>query len=221
MKAFQQFSQTMTRCNRLVEAFVNRKNGNDDYLRFAIVLAVSAFEKYVKDAFLEHLVQFERIPSQNPKQRNEFDSFLQKAGVDHDLWKNCYLNRGKCPRPRRIIRNTVQRHLSTISIQKHDSISGLFKYYGLGNILQNASAKSDRVLIWKTIEKLISRRHQIAHASDCRAMGRLSEVRVDQVSRQLKALARFVGCMEEIIQNKFSRKKKPRTYTRKRNPISH
>lgn len=208
MKAIQQFNQTMIRCTRLVEAFGNGGTGNDDYLRFAIVLAVSAFEKYVKDAFLEHIVQFERMPKQNSKQRAEFDAFLREAGVAPDLWKNCYLNRGKCPRPRRIIRNTVRRHLETMPIQRHDSISGLFKHYGLGNILQNASAMSERALIWKKIEKLIDRRHQIAHASDCRAMGRLAEVRADQVFRQLKALERFVGCMEEIIQAKFSQRNK-------------
>ena len=51
--------------------------------------------------------------------------------------------------------------------------------------------------------------------------GRLTPIDFAYAERRRKDIEAVVTCMEEIIQNKFSRKKKPRTSTRKSNPISH
>ena len=119
MKAIERFNETMTRCDVLVAAFHQTTDKNADLLRFAVVLSVSAFERYVKDAFLEHIVQFDRMPTLNPEHRAAFDDFIEKAGVDRNIWRECYMSRGQCRHPRRTIRNMVRKHLSKTPLQTH------------------------------------------------------------------------------------------------------
>ena len=208
MKAIAGFRETISRCNQLVELFHTVSPKNDDLLRFAVVLAVSAFEKYVKDSFVERLVQFARLPSAGKSKREEFDAFLKGAGVEPDLWRECYNARGKNPNPNLRMRNRVKRELSSKPIQRQTDISELFKLYGLGNILVRARELSNKALIWKTIEKTTKRRHQIVHASDYRFAGSLEPINDKNVNRHLAAFERFVESMNSILESRFKKKRR-------------
>ena len=222
MKAIERFFSTMKRSKALLTVYRDGDGAerNDDFLRFAIVLSVAAFERYVKDAFLAHLVtSLRKEPCNENLQKLVVDS-----GITSDFWRQCILK--KTPHPFQRICNAVKRHLFAFPCQKKSAIDGLFKCYSLGSLVDNTRSKSRRKTLWRSIEWAVKRRHQIVHAGDCGNMGHLALITIRETEHRLDDIELFVTNMDEIVRNKFSRKKKrrkkkPRASTRKRNPISY
>lgn len=207
MKAIERFRATMERCNLMLAA--SRESSTDkqtgqELQRYVVVLSVAAMERYVKDAFLEHLTQTLR----DGQCDQDLQQIVMDSGITSEFWEKCC--RERASRPYRTVRNVVTRHLSTFSVQTEQSISALFKGYGLGSILKHAKAKAGTARIEKSLNKVISRRHQIAHAGDYGRQGNITPIDYAYAERRRKDIEAVVLCMEEIIQNKFSRKRKSR-----------
>ena len=215
MKAIDRFSNTMKRSKALLSAYKDETGGDDDLLRFAIVLSVAAFERYVKDVFLAHLAtSLRKEPCNEALQKLVTDS-----GITSAFWRQCILK--KTPHPFQRICNAVKRYLFAAPRQKKSAIDELFKCYSLGSIVDNTRNKSGRKTLWRSVEWTVKRRHQIVHAGDCGSMGRLAPISFKETEHRLNDIERFVQNMDDIIRFKFSRKKKTSKPTKTRKPISH
>ncbi len=194
MNAKRRFDETMTRCNAMV-ALADAEGGNDDCLRMAIVLAVSAMERYVKDRFRESLAKYckQHADSFN----GNLIDWLKKAGIDESFWTRKTI----CPQPRplKTVRNKVARYLETIPIQSAESIDKLFLCYGLKNLTTHVARKTKLKKVRASITRLIARRHAIAHGSDYLLSGKLDAIDAGEVTLRLDRLTRFIVAMDEIL----------------------
>lgn len=211
MNAISRFNQTISRCHSLLEEYKSSCK-NVDLPRFAIVLAVAALERYVKDSFMVHLV--DELKKENVD--SDLRQLVTEAGVTSDFWEQCV--RKHTERPYRKASNAVKRHLLSFSIQNKKSISDLFKCYSLGSIVDHAQKKADRKTLWKSTEKAIKRRHQIVHAGDFGNMGRLQAVDFDETNHRIEDIKLLVANMEDIIRNKFSKTKRRATASKSTKP---
>lgn len=199
MNAKKRFDETMKRCNAQI-ALAKTTAGNDDCLRMAIVLAVSAMERYVKDRFRESLAKY---CTQNAGSFNvSLTDWLEKAGIDGSFWTLKTI----CPqkRPLKTVRNKMARYLETIPIQSAESIDKLFLCYGLKNLTANVVKKTGLKTVRASIRRMIRRRHAIAHGSDYLISGQLDTIDAREVSLRLDRLSRFITAMDEILASKFA-----------------
>lgn len=199
MTAINRFESTMARCHALVELGTNG-TGNEDCLRMAMVLAVSALEWYAKDRFLESLAKHCR------RVEGRFNGILNKllreAGIATDFWIKNAIN-GQA-RPMRTVRNRMARHLRSFAIQTAVGIDDLYLCYDIRSITAHAEKRAGLRRVRASIRRLILRRHEIAHASDYLIQGRLQAIDCNDVVLRLDRLERFVRAMEEILAVKFS-----------------
>lgn len=199
MTAIKRFEATMERCHALVELGTNG-NRNEDCLRMAIVLAVSALEWYVKDRFLESLAKHCR--NTGGRFNEALEKRLEKAGIEIDFWRNRAMDNHS--NPLKTVHNKMARHLRSFTIQKAAVIDELFSCYGLGNITTHAEKKAGLRTVKASILKMIRRRHVIAHASDYLIQGRVQSIDCREVQLRLDRLERFVRAMEEILKARFA-----------------
>lgn len=205
MNAKKRFDETMKRCNAQI-ALAKTTDGNDDCLRMAIVLAVSAMERYVKDRFRELLAKYCK---RNAGSFNEtLAARLKKAGIDESFWTLKTI----CPQPKplKTVLNKVARHLGTFPIQSAASIDELYLCYDLKNLTSHAAKKTGLKKVKSSMTRMIARRHAIAHGSDYLFSGRLDAINAKEVSLRLDRLSRFIAAMEEILTSKFAPHKRKR-----------
>lgn len=205
MNAKKRFDETMKRCDALI-ALANKGRGNDDCLRMAIVLAVSAMERYVKDRFRQSLAKYCR---QNAGSFNEaLKQRLAQAGVDDSFWNL----KAICPqkKPLKTVLNKVSRHLGTFAIQSATSIDELYLCYGLRDLTANVERKTGLKTVRASIRLMVRRRHGIAHGSDYLVSGKLDAIDAKEVTLRLDRLSRFIAAMDEILASKFAPRKRKR-----------
>lgn len=207
MKAINRFEATMARCQALVH-LGTQGHGNEDCLRMAIVLAVSALEWYAKDRFLESLARHCR--NTGGKFNEALEKQLEKAGIATDFWRRKAMD--KQPKPLKTVRNKMARHVRSFTVQTAKSVDELFSCYGIGNITMHAEKKAGLTTVKASIKRMIRRRHEIAHASDYLISGKLQAVDCEDVKLRLDRVERFVQAMEDILVAKFSarRARRPR-----------
>lgn len=203
MNAKKRFDETMTRCNAMV-ALADTEGGNDDCLRMAIVLAVSAMERYVKDRFRESLAKYCKLHAGSFNE--DLIDWLKKAGIDESFWTRKTI----CPQPRplKTVRNKVARYLEAIPIQSAESIDNLFLCYDLKNLTTHVARKTKLKKVRTSITWLIARRHAIAHGSDYLISGILNAIDAGTVALRLDRLIRFIAAMDEILASRFATCKK-------------
>ncbi len=203
MVAKRRFDATMDRCNALV-ALATQGRGNDDCLRMAIVLAVAAMERYVKDRFLELLTPYCRIEAGTFNEA--LNTRLNEAGIDASFWSR----RALCPQKMvlKTVRSKMAKHLESFAIQTATSIDDLFRCYGMKNLTVHAADKTGLKTMKSSLRHLIARRHDIAHSSDHSISGTLQAVDASEVSLRLNRLSRFVTEMETILLSSFTSLKK-------------
>ena len=207
-KAKTRFDETMIRCNALTALYDTNKN--DDLLRAAVVLGVAAMERYLKDRFLELFIPFLKDEQKRKgvgKWNKPTDELLAESGIDANFWKENSL----CP-PNKILlklSNQVRDYVRTgIVLQKRKAIEGLYTCYGMGNIIQFAVGKAERKTLWDSVEKLIKRRHQVAHDADYRYAGKLDDVDKKEIVRRLGHVSKLVNSIDEVLQLRFKKNKR-------------
>ena len=202
------FDETMIRCNALTALFDSTRN--DDLLRAAVVLGVAAMERYLKDRFLESFIPFLKAEQKRKgvgKWNKATDKLLLDSGIDTDFWKNSTL----CP-PKKILAKLskkVRDYVRTrMVLQKRKSIEGLYTCYGIRDIIPFAEGRAERKTLWDSVEKLIKRRHQVAHGADYLYAGKLDGIDKKEIVRRLGHVSKLVNYIDEILKLCFKKKNK-------------
>jgi len=201
------FDETMIRCNALTALYDTTKN--DDLLRAAVVIGVAAMERFLKDRFLELFIPFLKDEQKRKgvgKWNKPTDELLAESGIDADFWRENSL----CPAKKILVKlsKQVRDYVRTgIVLQKRKAIEGLYTCYGMGNIIQFAIGKAERKTLWDSVEKLIKRRHQVAHGADYLYAGKLDSVDKKEVVRRLGHVSKLVNSIDEVLQLRFKKNK--------------
>lgn len=197
--AYAKFHKTARRCDTLVTAYNTlHAAGNDapkDIVRGAVVLAVAALDAYVTDVFVEKLATY--LKRHRPG--DQLIELLYKAGLDTREALHLLTNQ----RPYRRIRNLVRTYYATYTTQKFNVIDSVFKVYGLKTLTANAAQKTGKAHVLTRVEKLVERRHEIAHAGDYNQHNRIRDIDPANVTQWLTALEDLVEAMDEILCNRI------------------
>jgi hypothetical protein len=193
----QKFEKTIERCLKLLtlhDALEGaRKQQKIDFfsqeelcdlLRSAVVLSVSGMDAYFTDKYTDILIPF--LKKRGPTK--DLISFLSSAGLDTKV----ALEMLQMERPYRRIRTIVDSYLGTVTTQRANVIDELFLSYGLKDFTKHAVAMCKRRNLWRRIELLVERRHQIAHEADLNAHGKLQRIESKKVRKQIQDLRLFV-----------------------------
>lgn len=209
--AKKKFDQTIVRCEKLVHDFSEIKQAyeneqvtfepSQDLLRAAIVLSVAAFDAYATDCFAEKFVDYVKRFGTN----DEIETMLTKAGFDIKF----SLELLSAKRPYRRIRTLIDHYYSNYVTEKLDVIDKLYEMYCIRQFTHNAANRSgkDPQRLLSSVQKLVNRRHSIAHDSDYNEHGKLKRVNAMDTNR-INDLKLLVDNMDAIIENKFSRSRR-------------
>lgn len=203
MNAKVRFDESMQRCDALL-AQAEKSPLNEELLRFVVVLCVSALDMYASDRFMEN---FSRHIKTRSLASDEIE-LLKNSGVTIEVVLNLLKQHKKGKHPFRSIREYVDRYFSKASRQSFDKINDLYTYYGLRNLTDDALKRCDKKTVGSKIQKMLIRRHKIVHEADYDGKHKLAGLNAKEVCGWRKATETFVGCMEEIICNKFAPKSK-------------
>lgn len=207
LKVKTRFDETMIRCNALTALYDSTKN--DDLLRAAVVLGVAAMERYLKDRFLELFIPFLKYEQKRKgvgKWNKSTDKLLEESGIDTNFWKE----NSFCPATKifaklsKQVRDYVRSHMV---LQRRGPIEGLYACYGIRDIIPFAEGKAERKTLWDSVEKLIRRRHQVAHGADYLYAGKLDSVDKKEVVRRLGHVSKLVNSIDEVLQLRFKKNK--------------
>ena len=210
-KSYQTFQSVLQRAKNLREIGqffeesedIDKINANhihsfSDMGRASIVLAVSAMDQYFTRRFCELLVPF--LKKEGPTEG--LLEILSEAGFDT---KEALIAIGM-KRPYRRIRTLVEAHLDVYTTQRFEVIDKLFIAIGLKNLCENAERKTKRKTLISSIERLVSRRHKIAHGGDVNSHGNLTEIDFKKLEKALNDLDLFVSSADSIISTRLKRK---------------
>lgn len=203
-KAYQTYKQTFARSKDLLSLYKRLRNVRfvkepkhlshdelSDLLRSAVVLGVSSMDMYFTDVFVENLVPYlKKNGSTEP-----LVTFLTKAGLDAEA----ALDMVTMQRPYRRIRTIVEKYLDKYTTQHKDAINGLFNPYGIKNLCSKAQTKAKRSTLLRRVDKLIERRHLIAHKGDLNDHNRPKKISHDEISKLLDELDLFVKSADVSI----------------------
>lgn len=210
MTAKDRFDCVMKRCDDLLALYddeLHERCGkkNDDLLRSAVVLGVAGMERYVKDSFFENLITYLK----HGKVNSTLKERLEKAGVDNGFLLSEMANDNK-DGLYLSIKDKVVRSLEKEVFQRVDAIVGLFKCFDLKDVVESAVGRAKKEYLWKSIERFIKRRHQIAHAADFRLDGEMDAIDEMYTKDGLSSIKEFTDSLDSILLNKFSLRKKLR-----------
>jgi hypothetical protein len=168
-----------------------------DISRGAVVLAVAAMDSYFTDIFVERMIPF--IKRKGPTK--DLAKLLGDAGLDAEF----ALQLIAVKVPFRKIKRLVETHLDRMTTQKMDVIDKLFAVYGIKDFTKNVanhSKKGDRLLI--AVNKLVQRRHLIAHEGDLNSHSQPRSADVVEFRRRMKAVVLFVSNADELLHKQMS-----------------
>lgn len=203
-RSYDKFLKTVKRCETLIRSYqilhhANQKKSQipapKDIVRGGVVLSVAALDAYVTDVFAEKLVIYLKKYKPNPQLIN----ILSKAGLDTAE----SLTLIQMDRPYRRIRTLMQKYYATYTTQKFDVIDSIFEPYHLKRITDHAARKSGTPSIKKSVEKLVERRHLIAHYGDYNNHKRIVDIDERMILKRTKHLEKLVTAMDEIICNRI------------------
>jgi hypothetical protein len=167
-------------------------HGFSDMGRAAIVLAVSAMDQYFTRRFCELLVPFLKTHGPTPG----LIEILSEAGFDT---KEALVAIGMV-RPYRRIRTLVEAHLDGYTTQRFEIIDRLFLSIGLKDLCKNSAQKTKKKTILASIERLVDRRHEIAHAGDVNSYGKLTPIDFPKLKKRFQHLNMLISSADEIIE---------------------
>ena len=210
-KAYAKFKKTINRCEMLVVTYdllrSVRKIAEDDddtdievpaptdIVRGAVVLSVSALDAYVTDVFAEKLVPYLK----KYKPDDSLVDLLHESGLDTKE----ALKLITMARPFSRIRRLVESKYAQYTTQKFDVIDTMFLPFRLKALTKNAEKMSGRTTLRSSVQKLVERRHQIAHDGDYNSHGRLIDINDSQIIKRIQDLEIMVKNMDSIISNRI------------------
>lgn len=197
------FERTINRCINLINFYISNASSSSnnppkDIIRGAVVLSVSAFDKYVTDVFAEKIIDYIK----KYKIKRTLVKLLEDAGLN----VAATLELIKMQRPHRRIRTLIEKHYCKFTTQKFYVIDEIFLKYDISDITSKAAFKDGKKLLKRSVEKLIERRHQIAHNGDYDKYHKIIDIKEDAILRRIKNLKTLVQNMDEIIENRFKQK---------------
>ena len=214
MDVMETFGSTLERCNALFEIFEG-KDGvagtrNDDCLRAAVVLAVAALDKFCKDKFLEHFKGYYLEHGNGMALPNDCRAYLRRNKISEKFMLKAYQKHESSDSTSAVdeISEKLKEVLYRSTFQREDSITELFQCYGLKKIIDRAVGKIGRDDVRSMVERLILRRHRIAHSADCGTESSVRPISPEEVRDWLVALQEFVESINSIVSNKFRKKEK-------------
>ena len=162
---------------------------------------MAAFDAYATDCFAEKFVDYVKRFGTN----DEIETMLTKAGFDIKF----SLELLSAKRPYRRIRTLIDHYYSNYVTEKLDVIDKLYEMYCIRQFTHNAANRSgkDPQRLLSSVQKLVNRRHSIAHDSDYNEHGKLKRVNAMDTNR-INDLKLLVDNMDAIIENKFSRSRR-------------
>jgi len=213
-KSFQTFEQTFGRSQGMMALAVFYQRSLDeghieehqfmrvsDVARAAIVIGVSAMDRYYTRRFAEQLVPY--VKAHGPTRG--IAEMLEKAGLDTYQALELF----STARPYRRVRALVDAHLEHQVTQRFDVIDKLFLCFGIKDFCQRVQETTQKTRLLRTVRKLINRRHQIVHEGDVDSRGKLRPLNVQQTCKWMKELGRFVYHSEELLNKVFSARSMP------------
>ena len=197
------FDEALDRCEKLIELF--DKEQNDDLLHASVVLAVAALDKYCKDRFMEFFESYYNGKAHGRNLCKDCKEFLEKAGVTVEYMLSVYQAKEENPSlsPTYEISEKLKEHLYKSTFQSSDAITELFQCYGLKEIIKNAVGKVQSENVFELVERMIYRRHRIAHTADYGKEMELKEIRKAEVECWLRSLDDMVNSLDSILENRF------------------
>lgn len=200
--AYIQFSATIHRAwrmanlrNGLIENQILIGDGElsdyDDLGRASIVLAVAAMDSYFTEAFIEKLVPF----LQRKRPTKKLVQILESAGFGIADALQLLNQFNPLARVKKTLENHLERHVT----QNTERIDDLFLAYGYKNLSGSAEAKTKRKSLLKTVEHLVTRRHQIVHDGDYYKNGKLRTFSQTTTTKEVRALETFVMVCDGIL----------------------
>ncbi len=132
-------------------------------------------------------------------------NLLEKAGLDT---RQC-LAMLSMERPYRRVRTLVDGYLDKYVTQRFSAIDSLFLAYGLKDFSKKVQGRLRRQNVLSRIEVLVLRRHEIVHAGDLNAHGRLRRINADDAFKRIEDINRFVGAAEALLNNFLKIKRLP------------
>ena len=166
-------------------------------VKYSVVTAIAAFDKYYTDRFCEALLPFLRKSGPT----KDLATMLEKAGL------NIYstLELVKMKRPHSRIRSLLANYLRTYVTQSEKKIDDLFKCYGLKNFLENSEKLSKIPNLRKRIFELVKLRHLVVHEGDVDKNGNIKHVNTKECKRIAKSIVEIkylVDASESILNQK-------------------
>lgn len=203
MNAKNRFDETLERCEKLIELFDKEQNG--DLLRSVVVFAVAALDKYCKDRFMEFFESYYEGKAHGRNLCKDCKDYLAKADVTAEYMLSVYQEKEENPllSPAHIISEKLKEHLYRSTFQSSDAITELFQCFGLKEIIKNAVGKAQSENVLELVERMIYRRHRIAHTADYGKEMELKEIRKAEVESWLLSLNDMVNSLDSILENRF------------------
>jgi hypothetical protein len=204
-KAYAKFTKSIKRCEELARTYTilaeARKQNQKipapkDIIRASATLSVAALDAYITDVFTEYLVPYLK----KYKTDTSLINLLSDAGLDTKE----ALNLLSMDRPYRRIRTLVSKYYSSYTTQRFDAIDKFFLPYRLNKITDNAQKMSGRKSLKSSVQKLISRRHEIVHSGDYNSHGKINNINEKQIGTRIKDLEILVNNIDTIIANRMS-----------------
>ena len=169
----------------------NAKHEHSDVGRAAIVPAVSAFDHYFTARFAECVVPLVK----KGQVGQDLCKFLSEAGLD----VKSALELMTMQRPNRRIRKLVDDQLQRTVTQQFKAIDKLFKLISIPNLSDAVQDKTGRKTLNRSIQKLIDRRHLIAHRGDLNRHAKLWDLDPKEIAKRFADAKLFVDTAEQII----------------------
>ncbi|TVQ77145.1 MAG: hypothetical protein EA369_09550 [Bradymonadales bacterium] len=179
------------------------KNLRDDLLRAAVIIGVAALDTYFTDKFLQKLTQYLK----HNKLNDNLVNLLEKAGLSTKVALQIYLDRSKI-RKARHLHSIVQNYLEKRTTTAFQRIDELFAAYGIASLSSSVQSKLGKKRVVASIERIVERRHEIAHTGDQNGKNSLRRIDRKEIVKRLADIGEFVAESEEFIENLGPFKKK-------------
>lgn len=200
--SFNEFEKAINRSLDLLEiAGLNELRGRDttDLIRMSVVLSVSAMDYYFTSRFSEDFLKLLK-----KKYSSNLPDNVVKLLTDSGLDVKQALEMTYMERPWRRVRKLIDKKLSSYTTQRFEVIDELFAIYGLPTLSKNAERKANRKKLIANINKLVSRRHNIAHNADLNSHDKLTSIESKIIKSQINNLRLLVQKCDDIINNVIS-----------------
>lgn len=149
-------------------------------------------DAYFTRRFCERLV---------PYLNKKLVSLLEDAGLDLVACLQMFA----MERPFRRVRATLDNHLINVVTQNFKAIDGLYQCYSIPSLSSACEKRSRRKTLLTSVERIVKRRHAIAHGGDLNSRGKLVPVDLGRTKKRVNDVRTFVEIAETILDDRFAK----------------